>query len=145
MDTADASIIQYLENIYDAFRRLEAKSLAKQRLNLSITEWHIIDKIAPKTKRRVGDLAEAMGVTMASITVAVKKMESKGYLTRERALEDRRGVLVALTRRGKAAFQIHKQFHKHILSTMLEGLDENQATGLTIALKKLQQCLDNYG
>lgn len=139
MNAAGASIIQYLESIYDDFRQLEAKSLTTTRHNLSIGEWHIIDRIGPEKLMRIGDLAGASSVTMASMTVAVKKLEKKGFLYKKQATEDRRGVFVGLTRRGKAAFCVHRKFHQHMLEAMLEGLNDSQVSALLSAFATLQR------
>lgn len=143
MQPPGESILQYLEDIYEGFRRFEARNLTSRR-NLSIGEWHIIAKIGPRAKRRLGDLASAMGVTMASMTVAVSKLEKKGCLQRERAPDDRRGVLVSLTRRGEAAFRVHSRFHKKMMDTILEGMDQAQLAALVATFALLKGFVDTY-
>ena len=138
MHSQGESIVRYLEKIYGDFQKLEAISLSSKRHKLSINEWHLIDKIGPGCKIRIGDLAAAAGITLASMTVAVDKLETKGYLVRERAPDDRRGVLLALTRRGRAAFVVHQRFHRSMLGIMLEGLTEDEVRSLVTAFDKLE-------
>jgi DNA-binding MarR family transcriptional regulator len=142
MEPINRTLTAQLENIYDSFRRLEARSLTALRHKLSIGEWHIIDRVGPGPGRRMGDLAAASGVTLASMTVAVDKLEKKGFLRRARAPEDRRGVVVSLTRRGGAAYRVHQTFHGRMLAAMLEGLDEAQVRALTEVFAKLQRFVD---
>ncbi|MCL2747670.1 MAG: MarR family transcriptional regulator [Oscillospiraceae bacterium] len=143
MHASGESIIAYLENIYHDFQKLEAISLASQRHTLSINEWHIIDKIGPGVKRRIGDLAASVGVTLASMTVAVDKLENKGYLVRERTPDDRRVVLLILTRRGRAAYVVHQRFHQNMLDIMLDGLSKEEIAVLVAAFEKLQRFTKN--
>ena len=143
MERTDESIVSYMENIYHSFHKLEDQSLTSKRHQLSINEWHILDRIGQKTKLRIGELAAAAGVTLASMTVAIDKLEKKGFLYRERAPDDRRGVLIVLTRRGQAAYIIHRRFHKAMLDVMLDGLTEQEVTLLAEAFAKLERFISS--
>lgn len=46
-------------------------------------------------------VAARLGVTLATLTTAVGQLVDKGFITRTRCIDDRRKVLISLTKRGK--------------------------------------------
>lgn len=62
-----------------------------------------------------GAISEAMEVSTARVAVLLRKMESKGLVTKENAPEDARVKLIALSERGRtAAEQMNENVRKHI-------------------------------
>ena len=56
----------------------------------------------PKGVRpRIGELAERLQIQHHSTVELVNRLEARGYVRRERAVEDRREVLLALTPKGE--------------------------------------------
>ncbi len=144
MDSEGLLILNSLEEIYNGFRRIEAKALSVNHTKLSISEWHIIEKVGERHRMRLGDLALACGVKMASMTIAVNKLVAKGCLLRQPMLEDRRGVYILLTRRGQAAYRIHKTFLNRMLSVMLRDMDALQIANLSKTFNTLKKFIAQY-
>ncbi len=62
-----------------------------------------------------GAISEAMGVSTARVAVLLKKMESKGLITRESDRADARVTVVCLSEAGKtAAEQMQENMLEHI-------------------------------
>ncbi|WP_310602780.1 MarR family winged helix-turn-helix transcriptional regulator [Anaerosporobacter sp.] len=53
----------------------------------------------------IGDVAKCLGIKQGNCSVVCKKLESVGYLTRERNASDERVVKLALTDKGKQAIE----------------------------------------
>lgn len=69
-----------------------------------------------------GDVSEAMGVSTARVAVLLKKMESKGLITKENDKNDARITRVSLSEKGEAvANQMKENMRKHI-SNVIERL-----------------------
>ena len=81
-------------------------------------------------------LAKKLDVTVGTLTTNMNNLEEKEYILRERSKTDKRVVLVSLTNKGKKAFYHHRDFHKHMIQSIVKDLDEDE-------MKVLIKCLQN--
>ena len=72
-------------------------------LGLNRTDLKCLSVIAGRSPIAVGEIGSAVGLTRGAMTTALDRIEAAGYARRIRHPEDRRGVLVELTARGKKA------------------------------------------
>lgn len=93
--------------IVDAYRsilKVEETILKRSdNIDLSINEMHMLEAVGkgknkPKT---ISEIAEDLGITLPSVTVAINKLVKKGYVEKLRGEEDARIVYVTLTNRGR--------------------------------------------
>lgn len=124
---------------FSSVLRIEEHAL-KNRFTegLSISELHTICAVGMYEKNPMNVVANRLDVTLATLTVAINKLEKKGYVKRERSETDRRQVLVALTTNGKKAYRAHGLFHKRLINNALEGLTAEEETVLARALTKVK-------
>ncbi|SQD00452.1 Organic hydroperoxide resistance transcriptional regulator [Fusobacterium necrophorum subsp. necrophorum] len=85
------------------------------------TELHIIESVGHESLT-MNELAERLGITMGTATVAASKLSEKGFLNRERSQNDRRKVFVSLTDKGIKALAYHNSYHKMIMSSITEHI-----------------------
>ena len=79
------SINNFLVDIWSRINKIEERALtAGIGDNISLTEIHIIEKIAAEQPSRMSTIAKSVGVTLATFTVACDKLESKGLIQRTR-------------------------------------------------------------
>ena len=104
---------------YNSIGKYEENTLKNAASNnLSLNEYHIIECIGLGTSedgRTIGDIAQCMNVTLPTVTVAINKLEGKGYVTKNKSLADGRVVYIRLTRQGKKMAAAHRYFHKHMV------------------------------
>ena len=93
------SINNFLVDIWspDQTRSEERSIAAGVGENISLTEIHIIEKAGAEQPSRMSSIAKAVGVTLATLTVACDKLESKGLVQRTRDTADKRVVNISLT------------------------------------------------
>lgn len=140
------AINHFLVDIWGRINKIEERSLtAGLGDNISITEIHIIEKIGDQQPSRMSTVAKAVGITLATLTVACDKLENKGLITRSRNESDKRVVNVSLTPRGRTIYEYHKQFHERMISAALSDLSEDETTLLAESLQKLQSFFENQG
>ncbi|MBS6043488.1 MAG: winged helix DNA-binding protein, partial [Clostridium baratii] len=65
------------------------------------------------------------------------KLIKKGYVERKRIEEDRRVVLIKLTKKGKLAYRLHEKFHSDMIKKTIEGLSEEEEEVLISSLDRL--------
>ncbi|HHZ05338.1 MAG TPA: MarR family transcriptional regulator [Clostridiales bacterium] len=110
---------------YSLFNRVEQNMLTKsKRINLSISELHMLEVInkCPIRGKMIGEIASELMITPSSVTIAVNRLEKKGYVVRKKSLEDGRQVYVNLTDKGRHADRIHKRFHKNMARSISDGM-----------------------
>lgn len=135
----------FMVDIWGRINKIEERALATGlEADISITEIHIIEKIGDHPCRRMSDVARAIGITLATLTVACDKLENKGLIARSRDLKDKRVVNVSLTPRGMAAYEFHKRFHTEMMRAVLGDLTEEEVAALGSTLQKLQSFFESY-
>lgn len=143
--TVHEQVNTFLVDIFGQINKLEQRALATG-LNddVSITEMHIMEKIGEAGSSRMTDIARALDVTLATLTVACDRMQKKDLIERTRAEKDRRVVMVSLTPKGQAAWQYHEKFHHDLIDAALADLSEEEQNALSRALEKLGEFLSAY-
>ena len=67
-----------------AFRTIDAKvSETFKEFNLTPTQFGVMDVLNAKGRMKIGELIDRMLATSGNMTVVIKNMEKKGWLTRE--------------------------------------------------------------
>ena len=106
-----------------AFQRFHAGSISLIHLNVLI----LLEGTGPLPMSR---LAEAMDVSVASITGVVDRMEARGLVARRRDADDRRVILVEPADGGRRLFAEIDAKRRKGLSKLLEKLSEKDLQGL---------------
>lgn len=70
-------------------------------LNLTYTQYIVMMYFWEKEKSNVKDIGKVLLLDSSTLTPLLKKLESKGYITRERSSIDERNLEIALTEKGK--------------------------------------------
>jgi DNA-binding MarR family transcriptional regulator len=87
------------------------------------------------------ELADEAGVTRATMTGLIDTLEKDGLVIREADADDRRTVLVRLTRQGRAFVQKIVPDYFRCVSAIIEPLSESERNQLVRLLQKIQQGL----
>jgi DNA-binding MarR family transcriptional regulator len=135
--------IDYLTDNLLSRAALLVRMLVKQVRNreISRTEGEVLS-ILRDGPRRVTELAELEGVAQPTMTLLIKRLEERGWVTRTGMREDRRVVMVALTQAGSA---VEQAFRAQFLGAMrgdLEELSDEQIAALTSATQTLGSFVD---
>lgn len=131
---------QLLVTLFNDILEIEQNALKEGVLNdLSITEVHTIEAIGMYEPRTMTEVAKDLGITVGTLTTAINKLVKKEYVERRRGEEDRRAVMIALTRKGKLAYRVHEKFHADMINETIEGLSSEEEEVLIKALSKLNK------
>ena len=119
------------------FRRIKHGSISLIHLNVLT----VLEMDGPQP---MGRLAEALDVSVASMTGIVDRMENRGLVERRHDIEDRRVVLVQPTDAGRAVFTTIAETRRVGLAKMVEHLSDEEVEGLLKghrALRKLRSAM----
>ena len=141
MDVFQNKLNIALEDIYHSVMNMEEATLKSSgRLNLSISEMHMIECVGKsEVGRTISEIAEALRIKSPSVTVAVKKLETKGYMEKRPGETDARMVHVFLTKSGQQIYAYHRYYHRMMAREVSEGLTEEEKDVLVKTLYKLNQ------
>lgn len=70
-------------------------------IDLTYTQYIVMTFFWEKGSSNVKDLGKIMLLDSSTLTPLLKKLESKGYITRERNKEDERNLVLSLTKKGE--------------------------------------------
>lgn len=138
MSKAINVINELLVDIFNDILTIEQRALNEGEFkDLSITEIHTIEAMGMYEARSMSEVAQDLRITVGTLTTAINNLVKKGYVERKRIEEDRRVVLIKLTKRGKLAYRIHDKFHRDMVKETIQGLEEEEESVLVGALEKL--------
>lgn len=73
-----------------------------EQLDLTYTQYITMMVLWEQKSVNVKELGEYLFLDSGTLTPLLKKLESKGYITRKRSKEDERNLLVSITEKGMA-------------------------------------------
>lgn len=147
--TEDAFSLHMNEVLVETFRAIlkveEQMVQSNENLNLSISEIHLLEAVGKHggEGRTISELAQELDITLSSVTIAVNKLEKKGYVCKARGTQDGRTVFAALTQRGEKVNHIHQAFHRKMVRNITEGLSEREKDALLQGIVKLNDFFHN--
>ena len=119
----------------DGFRGLLGRSI-------SLTHLHVLTGLRLDGPTRIGQLAQRLGISVASVTGIVSRMEERSLVRRVRDRADRRVVHVALTAEGERAIaEVEGRGREH-LAHLLDRLSARQLEQLRAGLRALHRAAE---
>ena len=140
MDNFEKSLNHVLVDTFNMILKFEESSLKKiVSVPVTITEAHMIEAIGTQENEEatVSEISSLLGVTMPTATVAVKKLESKGFIKKAPCEKDGRRTIISLTEMGKKVNKAHSLFHRRMVKNISSQLLENEKDVLYRAVIKL--------
>ena len=121
---------------------IEEKALKEGSFNdVSITEVHTIEAIGMYEKKMMSEVAKNLDITVGTLTVAVNKLVKKDYVQRFKSEDDKRIVLIGLTKKGRLLYRVHDKFPKDMVRETINGMSEDETRILAEALGRLNDFL----
>jgi DNA-binding MarR family transcriptional regulator len=99
-----------LTELEDALMRAGRRLGHLSKQALTPTQFMVLRWLHDQGQMTMGDVADAVGITLAGATGLVDRLVHAGLVVRERSEEDRRMVIIRLTEAGRATLeQAHRQ------------------------------------
>ena len=140
MDVFENSLNNVLVETFNSILKYEESSLkAIVSVPVTITEAHMIEAIGTQENEEttVSEIASLLNVSMPTATVAVKKLESKGFVKKAPCAKDGRRTIISLTEMGKKINKAHGLFHKRMVRNISRQFQESEKDVLYRAVMKL--------
>jgi DNA-binding MarR family transcriptional regulator len=131
-----------------ADRSLAGQNISHGRFGVLMLLWRSVQPRAAKLlgadecipgPRTPAELADAAGVTRATMTGLIDTLERDGFVKREPDPDDRRMMSVRLTARGERFMQDFLPGHFKVIASLMGNLTEAERRTLVDLLMKVQQ------
>lgn len=140
MDEFSRELNQLLVCTYRDVGKLEEGMLhSVSGMEVSIGELHLMEAIG-ETKDRgllICELAQRVELTPPTVTVAINKLALKGYVLKTKSTQDKRSVIVTLTRLGKKVNAAHRYFHEQMVRNIEKLLTPAEREGMLRGMQTL--------
>ena len=140
MDDFEKSLNNVLVDTFNMILKFEESSLKKiASVPVTITEAHMIEAIGTQENEEttVSGIASILNVSMPTATVAVKKLESKGFIKKVPCPKDGRRTIISLTDAGRKIDRAHQLFHKRMVRNISNQFPEAEKELLFKAITRL--------
>ena len=98
--------------------------------NVSFAQFFLLGYLANENYLTMTDISKKMGHSTAAATGLVDRLEKLGYVQRLHASEDRRKVMVQITKKGIELVERIREDIVGSLVTLMVDLDENEQEAL---------------
>ena len=131
-----------LADILTVLQRRFLANLSKElsRGNVSFPQYFLLGYLCQSKHLTMSEIAHKMGHTTAAATGLVDRLENLGLVERSHAIDDRRKIMVRITKNGTAlVLHIRQDMVNNLLKTMTCLEPEEQKNWL-----KIYQKISNY-
>lgn len=116
---------------------------------LDLKWWEVdvlgaLRRAGPPFKVSPGELSERLMVTSGTMTTRIDRLQERGFVTRDQAEHDRRGVVVSLTETGRKVIDDAIEPHLANLDRILEPLDATTRGAVANALRTWLIALEGH-
>lgn len=126
--TTDEAVVDALRDAHGAINDLMRQSVATFRL--IPTEYRALGRCARWGEITPKNLAEGLGITPASTTELLDRLERRRLLTRRTNPEDRRSMLIRLTPQGRSTFQSARTVYRRSVARVSRGMSREGQSSL---------------
>ena len=140
MDSFPRQMDEMLTTAYRQIWKVEEIMLRHMsNSSLSLSEMHMLESIGKKRGEivTVTDIAQDLDITLPSVTAMVKRLEKKGYITKEKSAEDRRAVNIVLTYEGRRAETAHRFYHRRMVRAITRDMNDQEKEAVLSGLGKM--------
>ncbi|MDV7104887.1 MarR family transcriptional regulator [Vibrio sp. TH_r3] len=126
-----------LTEFYDKMSSWE-QSVVKDT-GYSLAQVHTIEVLGSHGPLRMKELAEKLGITTGTLTVQVDKLVMAGMIDRCAHPDDRRAIVVKLTKDGNELHAQHNQLHLDLVRDLTRDITSTNEKVLIECLEKINR------
>lgn len=109
--------------------------------DISLAQMHLIEVVGNNGSIRMKELARTLGVTTGTLTVMVHRLETKGYVIKQKDDDDKRSSFLALTPKGLEEYENHHHMHRQLIDEIVHVIGDDKSELFFKQLKKIQDVM----
>lgn len=139
-----------INNLSDLFFEFQSKIQFFERKFLK--EFGIVDVTPNEVKvlyiiglsniKSMSEIANRLRITQGTLSITVNSLVKKGYVERTRNKQDRRVIILYLTKKSLSVIKHYAMFYYSLIKELVNNLDEDKATVLNEIFEKLNQIIE---
>lgn len=107
--------------------------------NISVSEMHTLVAVGRGEPKTMSTVAGELLINVSTLSIAINKLEKKGYVERIRTEADRRVVRIALTSKGRKALEQHERFYFDLVEEACRDMDDREKKIFIQSLENMSQ------
>ena len=144
MSLFEKELNDLLVQVYRSIGQMEEQMVRmSHHMNLSISEIHLLEAVGEASEDgegpTVSELSERLRISPPSVTAAINKLVTKGYVEKEKSRKDGRMVHITLTKMGQKANMAHRYFHLRMVHSISKDLTEEEQAAMLKGMQKLNE------
>lgn len=134
----DNLLLEFIDTLDASFKKLlEETGSASGISKLTVSQLQYIDVVHTLGKPSITELADALAITKASVTVGVNKLVRRGYVVKKQSHQDKRVFRVSLTEAGETLIKAKLQTFRNYVAVIHAALTEAEAKQFEAIVSKL--------
>jgi len=143
----NSSLISNIGDLFFEFQSklqfFEREYLKKNGIDdVTPSEVKVLFFIGMSNTKSMSAIADDLKITRGTLSISVNNLVKKGYVIRTRHKQDRRVIILYLTKKSVIIVKHYRQFYYALLSSLLETLAPEQAVYLEEVLQKLNNIIE---
>jgi DNA-binding MarR family transcriptional regulator len=139
VENVKETLNELLVDLFNHILVLEEKNLQDRGIILSMTEVHTLENIHKSKTKTMSDVARLQLITQGTLTVAVNRLQKKGYVSRLQDDQDKRIIRLSLTAKALDVLAIHDKFHEEMIDSFISDLKIDQDVALITSLRRIME------
>jgi MarR family 2-MHQ and catechol resistance regulon transcriptional repressor len=135
LDSSGTHLWLVLMKAYRSMQRHAERSF--EGMELCTSDFAILETLLNRGPQPVNTIGRRIHLTSGSVTTAVDRLETRGYVVRRSDTNDRRTRIVALTPTGKKCIDGIYGRHRAAMDRAADGLTKSERAALIALVKKL--------
>ena len=108
-----------------------------QGSTLTLEQFWLLHQLRQNGPMTVGELSSVLGVTPGSVTIACKRLEKDGRVTRDRQVDDERIVRIALTPEAHTILEVWLAHRREVFAQFLERLEPDEQENVMHVIERV--------
>ncbi len=141
--------MNHIDDVLIALRRviratdLHSKHLSKTT-GLTSPQILLLNIVRDKEKITIGEIAQEMSLSQATVTTIIDRLEKRELIARERSMEDKRKVHTRLTLKGKETLKTAPVPLQEQFSKQFSALQDWERTMIVSSLQRVAFMMDAH-
>ena len=128
---------QLLDGLFAIWRLMRRAISTNQQPTLTLEQFWLLRQLWHQGPMTVSELATTLGITPGSVTIACKRLEKDGRVTRDRQAKDERIVRVALTDEANEILEVWLARRREVFAQFLEHLEPEEQLDLIRMIERV--------
>jgi len=111
-------------------------------IDVTPTEVKVLYIIGLSNTKSMSDIADELRITKGTLSITVNSLVKKGYVIRNRHKQDRRIIILYLTRKSISVVKHYEKFYTELLRALFNELNDEKIPVVEELLEKLNKIIE---